>query len=157
GRELRHDRPRGGVRRHKAGRGQVAVMRRVVVCGAGAAGMAAAIAAARSGASVTLVEAADRTGGTVADCLIHTIGGLFDDRGEILNPGLPAEPLHKLQHADSATRKRRIGRTWVLDADPDLYRDVTSRWLESCSVNVRTSSRVVRVVEANRRIASMTV
>src|SRR5438876_1068692 len=43
----------------------------VVVCGAGAAGLAAALAAARAGAEVCLMEARPRLGGTVSHALIH--------------------------------------------------------------------------------------
>jgi thioredoxin reductase len=63
----------------------------VVVCGAGAAGMGAAIAAARAGGNVLLVEATSGLGGTVANALIHTIGGIYDSDGEFLNNGVAAE------------------------------------------------------------------
>jgi FAD dependent oxidoreductase len=129
----------------------------VLVCGAGAAGMAAALAAARAGAEVVLIEESARAGGTVADCLIHTIGGLFDDAGELLNHGLPAELADALRRADPATGKRRIGRTWVLDADPDVYRAVVTRWLAEAGVRVLCGSRVARVGETNGRIVSATV
>jgi NADPH-dependent 2,4-dienoyl-CoA reductase/sulfur reductase-like enzyme len=60
----------------------------VVVCGGGAAGMAAALAAARAGTEVCLIEARRRLGGTVVHSLIHTLGGLYDGVGELLNEGL---------------------------------------------------------------------
>jgi hypothetical protein len=119
--------------------------------------MAAAIAAARGGATVLLVEEAPRVGGTVADCLIHTIGGLYDDAGELLNPGLPTELVGALSRADPATAKRRIGRAWVLDAEPEVYREVARRWLADVGVEVAPSSRVTRVNEAGGRILSVVV
>src|SRR5262245_42278496 len=85
----------------------------VLVCGAGAAGSPAALAAARAGAPVCLIEATAGPGGTVANCLIHTLGGLYDSTGEFLHDGLVAELLHALSQEGSATR-RRLGRTWVL-------------------------------------------
>lgn len=129
----------------------------VLVGGAGAAGMAAALAAARAGAEVVLVEESPRVGGTVADCLIHTIGGLFDDAGELLNGGLPAELADALRRADPATGKRRIGRAWVLDADPDVYRAVVTQWLTKAGVRVLCGARIVRATEANGRVVSATV
>jgi hypothetical protein len=119
--------------------------------------MAAAIAAARYGANVLLVEEAPRVGGTVADCQIHTIGGLYDDAGELLNPGLPTELVDALARADPTTAKRRIGRAWVLDAEPEVYREVAGRWLTDAGVEVVTGSRVARVNEVSGRIVSVAV
>src|SRR5438270_2858269 len=95
---------------------------RVVVCGGGAAGMAAAIAAARVGAAVCLLEARRRCGGTVAHSLIHTLGGLYDDAGSPINQGgLADELVRRLTAAGAARGKRRIGRAWVLDVCPAEY------------------------------------
>src|SRR5262245_10783280 len=96
----------------------------VVVCGAGAAGLAAALAAARSGAKVVLVEREPALGGTVAQALIHTLGGLYDSAGQLQNGGLPAELIERLCRADSRTRQRRLGQAWVLNVCPRVYREV---------------------------------
>jgi FAD dependent oxidoreductase len=101
----------------------------IVVCGAGAAGLAAALAAARSGAQVLLIEATKNLGGTVANALIHTLGGLYDSRGELLNDGLAGELVGRLSRADSSVSKRRLGRAWVLNVCPDLYRTVVGDWV----------------------------
>jgi hypothetical protein len=117
--------------------------------------MAAALSAARAGAEVVLVEESPRVGGTVADCLIHTIGGLFDDAGELLNAGLPAELAEALRRADPTTGKRQIGRAWVLDTCPDVYRSVCTGWLAEAGVRVVCGSRVDRVNEVGGRIVSV--
>jgi hypothetical protein len=101
----------------------------LLVCGGGAAGMAAALAAARAGARVVLVERAAQPGGTVAEALIHTLGGLYDAAGEFLNGGLTVELAERLAGADTSVRQRRMGRTWVLNAAPEVYRQVTQAWL----------------------------
>ena len=129
----------------------------VVVCGAGAAGSAAAIAAARAGAEVVLVEESPDVGGTVAGCLIHTIGGLFDGAGELLNGGLPAELTAALHRASPATGKRRIGRAWVLDADPEVYRRVVARWLAASGVRVLCATRVAGVRSVGGRVGAVTL
>lgn len=101
-----------------------------LVIGAGAAGMGCAIAAARGGARVILVERDARHGGTVAGALIHTLGGLFDGNGDLANAGIPAELIQRLEDADPQTSRRRIGRIHVLNADPETYRETTGRWLD---------------------------
>jgi hypothetical protein len=103
----------------------------VAVCGGGAAGMAAAISAARSGVNVCLVEVRPQLGGTVAHSLIHTLGGLYDSAGELLNGGLAEELTQVLARADASLHKRRMGRTWVLSVCPEVYQTAAQGWIES--------------------------
>jgi hypothetical protein len=127
----------------------------VVVCGAGAAGLAAALAAARAGADVCLLEARPHLGGTVTHALIHTLGGLYDSAGEFLNGGLPRELVQALTAADTSVRRRRIGRIWVLSVCPDTYRTVVSGWVRAePRITVFDGTRVCGVVaEADRVVA----
>ncbi|MEX0719009.1 MAG: FAD-dependent oxidoreductase [Planctomycetaceae bacterium] len=125
----------------------------VIVAGAGAAGMAAAIAAARAGASVCLAERSAGIGGTVTGALIHTLGGLFDARGELANAGLPAELIERLSAADPRVRVRAIGRNRVLDVAPPVYRRVTEEWLaETPRLHVLRGTRIARVSKFRRSI-----
>ena len=73
----------------------------LVIVGGGAAGLSCALSAAAQGANVLLVEKAASLGGTVTHALIHTLGGLFDDQGNFLNPGLPVELADRLAQASS--------------------------------------------------------
>ena len=108
--------------------------------------MAAALGAARAGAEVCLLEARSRLGGTVAHALIHTLGGLYDDRGELINNGLPVELARRLTDAGAAVGKRRLGRAWVLDVCPAAYQSVTERWLNAePGLTVHTGTRVSRI------------
>ena len=119
----------------------------VVVCGAGAAGLAAAIAAARAGAEVCLVEARASLGGTVTGALIHTLAGLYDSAGEFINDGLAVELTHALMKADASTRRRRLGRPWVLNVCPEVYRGVVELWVEKekrITVLLNTQLRAAR-------------
>jgi hypothetical protein len=127
----------------------------IVVCGAGAAGMAAALAAARAGADVYLLEARPWLGGTVTHTLIHTLGGLYDSAGELLNGGLAQELAQALTRADARVHRRRIGRAWVLSVCPEVYRAVVGSWLEAQSrITVLPGTRVLGVVrEADRAVA----
>ena len=105
--------------------------------------MAAAVSAARAGAEAVLLEARPRLGGTVAHCLIHTIGGLFDDAGERINPGLASELIGRLIDAGAAHGKRKLGRAWVLDVCPAAYQAVTECWLTAePRVVVRTGTAI---------------
>lgn len=127
--------------------------REVLVVGAGAAGMAAAIAAARAGASVTLVERLPAAGGTVANALIHTLGGLYDADKQLLNPGLPAELADRLFKASPLTRIRRIGKTQCLNLDPAVYQQVTQAWLnEEPHLKQLYGASVARVLVVDDRV-----
>jgi hypothetical protein len=130
----------------------------VLVCGGGAAGMAAALAAARTGAPVVLVEAQPQLGGTVADALLHTLGGLFDSAGQFLNEGLAVELAERLAGADRVVCRRRLGRTWVLNVCPEVYRRVTSAWVAGQSrIEVCCGCRVTAVTMQNDRVLSVRV
>jgi len=65
----------------------------VAVVGGGAAGVSAALASARSGARVVLIERGDALGGVVTHSLVHTICGLYlpsrDGTPEHTHPGFP--------------------------------------------------------------------
>ena len=116
----------------------------VVIAGAGPAGIATALSAARSGCRVLLLEKRQPVGGTVTGSLIHTLGGFYDDAGNALNQGLSVELCHRLLEADKQVTKRKIGRTWCLAADPALFGQVLSRWInEESNITLAPSSTVV--------------
>ena len=107
--------------------------------GAGAAGVSAAISAARSGAEVLLLENRPRIGATVTHSLIHTLGGLFDSEGDYLNAGMPVELVQRLERKGQQTRKRQIGKTWVLDVHIEGYQALIESWLaETPNIRVVT-------------------
>lgn len=129
----------------------------VVVCGAGAAGMAAALSAARCGAQVLLLEAGQRVGGTVAHALIHTLAGLYDSAGELLNDGLCRELAERLTRADASARRRKMGRLWVLHVCPNAYQATVARWLgEEAGIEVRCGIRPSEVACDGSRVVELT-
>jgi hypothetical protein len=116
----------------------------VLVSGGGAAGIAAAISAARSGANVVLVESKPQIGGTVTHALIHTLGGLYNSKGQLLNSGLAAELEQRLLEADSEAGPRRMGQVWVLNVRPSVYARVVRDWIaEYDNIRVRTGTRAI--------------
>jgi FAD dependent oxidoreductase len=138
--------------------GQVVVANRgpVLVCGAGAAGIAAALAAARCGAEVWLVESRERIGGTVVHALIHTLGGFFDADGELINRGLPQELVETLERAESLVVRRKMGRTWVLVVPPELYLDVVERMVaREFRIRLLTLSHVTGVECRDGRVVRL--
>jgi len=113
-----------------------------VVIGAGASGISAAISIAKNqDFHVLLLEKKPEIGGTVSHSLIHTLGGLYNSSGDILNQGLPQELIQRLTKADKLTVQRKIGKTWVLAVDPETYTKVVQDWLDEYkNIEVRTSA-----------------
>ncbi|MBT3289976.1 MAG: FAD-dependent oxidoreductase, partial [Victivallales bacterium] len=73
----------------------------VVVCGGGPAGVAAALAAARNGASVILLEGQLCLGGQSTSGMMNRLGPYHDQEAMILG-GIPWEVLEHLVRRDAA-------------------------------------------------------
>ena len=86
----------------------------VLVVGAGAAGMAAALAAARAGASVLLADRGERLGGVLPQCL-HTGFGMGIFRRELTGADYAARWADMVRAAPIALRLD----TTVLSISPD--------------------------------------
>ncbi len=108
----------------------------VAVVGAGSAGVAAAMAAARSGARTLLLEASDRLGGNASLALVHTICGLYldaeGDRPRLAHPGFPSRVARELQRLGAAGPPERAGRVHYLPIDPTAY----AAWLASVTARL---------------------
>jgi len=145
------------VLKRRTGRGDSTGEDAVVVCGAGAAGLAAAISAARHGARVVLVEQCSELGGTVSGALIHTLAGFYDATGQIMNDGLARELTERLLHADAATRCRKMSRLWVLNVCPNVYRRTIERWIAAeRRISVIHSAQVIDLIRCGDRIEELT-
>lgn len=104
----------------------------VIVAGAGVAGIAAALSAAKSGADVCLVESHNHIGGTIGNSLIHTIAGLFDRQGMLLNKGHCAELVDGLlNHCNGI--KRQLSGLWNITVEPECFVDMLQEWIEDQS------------------------
>ncbi|HZL90010.1 MAG TPA: FAD-dependent oxidoreductase [Pirellulaceae bacterium] len=129
----------------------------VVVCGAGAAGIAAAVSAARQGAKVVLLEAGPRVGGTVASALIHTLAGFFDSAGELLNDGLCRELVQRLTAGGALARRRKMGRLWVLHICPNAYQTCMAQWLgDNKRIDILCGARASGIVRSGGSIRELT-
>ena len=98
----------------------------IVVLGAGAAGLAAAISAARTGASVILIDRRNGPGGTGGFSGLTTLCGLYDEAGKFLNEGFAREFAEQIAEAPA----QKQGRVWALPYRPEKFRSVAASLLE---------------------------
>lgn len=102
----------------------------VVVAGGGPAGVCAAVAAARAGARVLLVERGTGLGGNVRAAHVHSICGLYrigGSRGAVpLNGGLSAEMVSMLAANGGSGGPHRFGKVDVLLQEPEVFAEVCS-------------------------------
>jgi len=103
----------------------------VAVVGGGPAGIAAALAAAASGARTLLAERDATLGGNVSQALVHTICGLYradaDGEPEGVHPGLPARLAEALRRAGGAGAPEAAGRVHYLPMRPPAFAALVSR------------------------------
>jgi hypothetical protein len=122
----------------------------IAIIGAGAAGIAAAVGAARAGASTLLLEQRPAAGGIGGFSGLTTLCGLYDEAGNFLNEGFPrefAEALADCPGALASSRRvsnfpesqlagprpalpgqpLRMGRVWVLPYRPEKFRALAER------------------------------
>ena len=94
----------------------------VVVLGGGAAGIAAAVTAARAGARTLLIERHGFLGGMATAALVHSICGLYllrDEPGAVdAHPGFPSEMGRRLIASGASRGPVRMGRMDVLPVSP---------------------------------------
>lgn len=119
----------------------------VIVCGGGPAGFAAALAAARSGASVALLELHGCVGG------IWTAGMLSWILDGINKPGIMAELADRMETDNVG---RRVKHAWVYHPEP--MKLLLEDMLLEAGVNVQLFTRIVGAVpdEKNRLAAVLT-
>ena len=118
----------------------------VLVCGGGPAGIAAALAAARAGASVQLIEVAGCLGGVWTAGLLTKIL----DAGN--KSGIMAELLEELATRGSAVARETGGTVY----DPEVAKLVLEELCVEAGVNVRLHTRLVgAVTDASNRIVAV--
>ncbi len=122
--------------------GQSTIQKDVIIYGATASGVTAAVAAAREGVSVLLIEPGRNIGGMVTGGLSHTDYG---DRTVI--GGLTTEFFQKI--ADHYNTHVFYWR----GAEPHVGEKILKDWLEEYGVQVIYEKRVIRVEKENNSIS----
>ncbi len=118
----------------------------VLVCGGGPAGIAAALAAARAGATVQLIEVAGCLGG------VWTAGLLTKILDAENKSGIMAELLHKFASRGSAVANQSNGTVY----DPEIAKLVLEELCLQAGVKIRLHTRLVgAVTDSNRRVVAV--
>ncbi len=143
----------------------------IAVIGAGAAGIAAAVSAARAGSKTILLDLRPAAGGTGGFSGLTTLCGLYDSAGEFLNAGFTREFAEALAERRFPNRSVpedselagletgapiKMGRVWVLPYRPEKFRAVVMNYLATTpNLNTRWNTPLTDVICEGRRIVSL--
>src|SRR5277367_3411663 len=101
----------------------------IAVVGSGAAGIAAAVCAARAGCTTLLLDKNSSAGGTGGFSGLTTLCGLFDDAGNFLNDGFCREFAGSLMREDGVSEPVKMGRLFVQLYRPNSFQKVAAYFL----------------------------
>lgn len=127
----------------------------VLVVGGGAAGMAAAVSAARSGARVMLVEKMGFLGGTLTAVTLGSICGLYglhEGRVQRLVRGFADDFLERMEQRGGAVRPKVWLQTASLPYHPEPVKLVADDLMREVGVEVRFHSLAVRALVEDRHV-----
>ena len=146
----------------------------IAVVGSGAAGIAAAVGAARAGGKVLLLDQNSGAGGTGGWSGLTTLCGLYDDAGNFLNDGFAREFAEALiengapstgsasslktgEHAEPVLGAPiKSGRLWVLPYRPENFRAVAEKFFAACpSLKTVWAAPLKNVVVEKERIVAL--
>jgi anaerobic glycerol-3-phosphate dehydrogenase len=124
----------------------------IAVIGSGAAGIAAAVSAARAGCATMLIEQRPAAGGTGGWSGLTTLCGLYDDAGKLLNDGFVREFADAIREAPPV----RMGKVWVLPYRPERFREVAANCFASTpNLTTKCNQRLTEVVVEDNRIRQL--
>jgi FAD dependent oxidoreductase len=133
----------------------------VVVAGGGAAGVAAAVTAARQGLRVAVVERYGFCGGGAVAGLSGTVCGLYaaserlGARPEQAVFGFAEEFVRLLESRDGITPPVRYGKTWTRVHDPLVWREAADHVMREAGVRVFFHSTVTGVLLDGDRVGGL--
>ncbi len=132
----------------------------VLVAGAGTAGIIAAVAAARNGMKVLLLERSGFLGGHIASQLLEHSAGWFDAMGRQIVGGLPDELVKRLIDAGASPGHVRddTGYTrYRVPVNHEAFKSVVTKWVSDAGVDFLLFAPVCRALVANGKIEGVVV
>ena len=156
----------------------------VVVVGAGPAGHAAAISAARNGSSVTLLERYHHLGGMASGGMVLVLDDMVNEGNEVVTTGLVTEMVERMERQDAAVypppedcqTNWEMWQKWsrwgcidfhkammpqpIIHAvafDPDAWKRVSLDMVREAEVNLRTHSWFSEVLREGGEITGVIV
>jgi hypothetical protein len=128
-----------------------------VVVGGGTAGIAAAVAAARSGLKVILIEQHGFCGGLTVFSMVHVLDGVLaqSDFSKLAVGGIAVELLNRMIAINGAGPPDNPPETPVFD--PEAFKLVADGVLRECGVKCLYHTRMVNVVARDGRISEVVV
>ena len=133
----------------------------VVVCGGGAAGVGAAVGAAKAGARVLLAEKYGFLGGAATTSQVLAYCGLFQQGREPVKAvaGVATELLDELRKGglDGAPFRSETSGNWIVLLDPEILKLALDRLVMRHGVEVRLHTRVAAATRTGRRIEGVTL
>ncbi|OGA72977.1 MAG: FAD-dependent oxidoreductase [Betaproteobacteria bacterium RIFCSPLOWO2_12_FULL_65_14] len=133
----------------------------VVVAGGGAAGVAAAVTAARAGLRVALIERYGFCGGGAVAGLSGTVCGLYEASEDAAAPprqvvfGFADEFVKLLASRGGLTAPVRYGKTHTRVHDPLVWREAADHLLREAGVEVYLHSTVTEVLLEGERVQGL--
>jgi len=142
-------------------RAKLSVTMDVVVAGGGAAGVAAAVTAARQGLRVALIERYGFCGGGAVAGMSGTVCGLYAASADRAAPpeqvvfGFADEFVRLLSSRGGLTPPVRYGKTYTRVHDPLMWREAADQLLREAGVQVFYHSTVTRVLLDGDRVSGL--
>jgi len=128
----------------------------IAVVGGGAAGIAAAVSAARAGCRTVLLDRCAAVGGTGGFSGLTTLCGLHGDDRQFLNDGFTREFAEALMREDGVREIVKMGRVFVQPYRPESFRKIAARFLAGeLLVSVQSNTPLSDVIVSEHRIRSL--
>jgi hypothetical protein len=118
----------------------------VIVAGAGIAGVAAAVASARSGAKTLLVERSGLLGGVATAGLMASMGNKFFANGELVIRGIALEILERLVQSGGTSAGWKSPLTPKIPFDPEIFSLVLLEMVKEANVGLYLHTMAVETI-----------
>jgi hypothetical protein len=132
----------------------------VIVGGGGTAGVLAAVAAARSGMRVLLLERAGFLGGHIATQLLEHSAGWFDALGQQIVGGLPEQLVERLVQAGASPGHVRDDTGYTkfrVPVNHEAYKSIVTAWLVESGVEFLVFSPICGVLREGNAVTGVIV